>query len=189
MTDISDAELIARFRQGDRGALAALVRRWEGPVTRLAYRVLGNLAEAEEVRQTVFLRLLEDPGALRQPDRFAAWLRRCAVNAALSAARGSRRRQATAVRSGLHRPAEEPLEPLDALAAGDEAARLAAALARLAPAERAVLGLHYDDGLTFAEIADALGEPASTVKSRAATAVRRLRRLLGVAAEERSSHD
>ena len=59
--------------------------------------------------------------------------------------------------------------------ARDEAARLRAALAGLAPEQRAALALRFDGGLTFAEAAAALGEPVSTVKSRTRTAIARLR--------------
>ena len=51
---------------------------------RIAYRITGQLAEAEDVRQRVFLKLLEAPGAVRQPGQFAAWIHRAVVNTALS---------------------------------------------------------------------------------------------------------
>ena len=76
MTESTDADLVAQLQRGDHLALNALVRRWEGFVLRVAARVTGDVAEAEEVRQTLFLRLLQSPGNVREPDRFAAWLRR-----------------------------------------------------------------------------------------------------------------
>ena len=91
----SDAELIARLQRGDQTAFTTLVRRWEGPLVRIAYRIIGELAEAEDVRQRVLLKLLETSGAVREPERFAAWIHRAVVNAALErtpppqAARGS----------------------------------------------------------------------------------------------------
>ena len=92
----SDAELITRLQSGNRDAFTILVRRWEGPMVRIAYRITGELAEAEDVRQQVLLKLLQAPGAVRRPEQFAAWLRRAVVNTALSALRRKRRRE------GLH---------------------------------------------------------------------------------------
>lgn len=175
MTEESDAELVERFQQGDRLAFARLVRRWEGFLLRVASRVTGDVAEAEEVRQTVFLRMLQSPGSLRSPERFAAWVHRATVNEAISAVRRRKRREAAGTRLGELGPATAASDPADALVAGDEAARLSAALAGLEPDERALLALRFDEGLTFAEIATALGQPASTVKSRAARVVARLR--------------
>lgn len=185
MTDLTDADLVDRFQRGDRAAFSALVRRWEGFVLRVAARVTGDRGEAEEVRQVVFLRLLESPQAVRDRDRFAAWLRRAAVNEAISAVRRRTRRERALGRLHVRRSAaieDLAAHPGDALAAADEASRLAAAMAGLEPGERALLSLRFDEGLTFAEIADALGEPASTIKSRAARVVARLRVMLGALA-------
>lgn len=180
MTEPSDADLLDRFRRGDRDAFTDLVRRWEGFLLRVAARVTGDVNEAEEVRQAVFLRLLQSPGAVRQPDRFEAWLRRAGVNEAIGAVRRRHRREGATARLRARSPAIETTRPGDALVASDEAARLAAELARLRPDERALLSLRFDEGLTFAEIAAALGEPASTVKSRTAKLVGRLRERLGI---------
>ena len=174
----SDAELIARFQAGDRSAFAALVRRWEGPLVRIAYRITGDLAEAEDLRQRVLLRLLESPGSVRSPDRFAAWIRRAIVNQALTALRGRRRRERFDRRLRGHAPATDDADPGEALIAGDQARRLAVALLRLDPRDRAMLSLRFDEDLTFSEIAAALGQPATTVKSRVARAIDRLRVLL-----------
>jgi RNA polymerase sigma-70 factor (ECF subfamily) len=174
----SDSELIARFQAGDRSAFAALVRRWEGPLVRIAYRITGDLAEAEDLRQRVLLGLLESPGSVRSPDRFAAWIRRAIVNQALTALRGRRRRERFDRRLRGHAPAAADADPGEALVAGDQARRLADALLRLDPRERALLSLRFDEDLTFSEIAAALGQPVTTVKSRVARAIDRLRVLL-----------
>jgi RNA polymerase sigma-70 factor (ECF subfamily) len=149
-----------------------LVRRWEQAVYRIAWRVLGGADEAEEVRQTVFLRLLQRPGRLPKPDRFAGWIRRCTVNAAVTAIR-RRRRHATSPLPPDLPAADDPSSP-DA----DEAARLRRALDTVAAEDRALLSLRFDEGLSFAEIGEALGRPASTVKSQHARLIERLRVLL-----------
>ena len=67
-TELSDSELIARLNGGDQTAFTALVRRWEGPLVRIAYRITGDLAEAEDVRQRVLLKVLESSGACANPN-------------------------------------------------------------------------------------------------------------------------
>jgi RNA polymerase sigma-70 factor, ECF subfamily len=174
----SDAELLTRLQRGDREALAVLVRRWEAPLLRIAYRITGQMAEAEDVRQRVFLKLLEASGSVRRPEQFAAWIRRAAVNTALSALRRVKRREGLNRRLGEQRATADEAQLEDPLIADEQARRLADALVQLEPEARALLSLRFDDDLTFAEIAAVLGEPASTIKSRLARAVSRLRGLL-----------
>ncbi len=176
----SDAELITRLQRGDRDAFTILVRRWEGPMVWIAYRITGQLAEAEDVRQRVLLKLLQAPGAVRKPERFAAWIHRAVVNTSLSALRQTRRREGLNHRVGEQAATIDESQPGDPLIADEQARRLAAALGQLEPEARALLSLRFDEDLTFAEIAAALGQPASTVKSRLARAVSRLRDLMTV---------
>jgi len=178
MTELTDADLVYRFQKGDRCAFSALVRRWEGFVLRVAARVTGDMNEAEEVRQSVFLRFLESPKAVRRADRFAAWLRRMTVNEAITSVRRRIRRQRTADRLRARSVGIETPHPDDPLEAADEADRLAVAMAWLEPDERALLSLRFDEGLTFAEIAAAMAMPASTIKSRTTRLVARLRAML-----------
>jgi RNA polymerase sigma-70 factor (ECF subfamily) len=174
----SDAELIARLQRGDRDAFALLVRRWEGPLLRIAYRITGQMAEAEDVRQRVFLKLLEASGTVRRPEQFAAWIRRTAVNAALSAVRRCQRRERLQRWLGKHTSTVDESHPGDPLIADEQVRRLAAALGQLGPEARALLSLRFDLDLTFAEIAAVLGQPGSTIKSRFARTVGRLRGLM-----------
>ena len=164
------------LRAGDGAALEVLVRRHEHAVYAVAARVVGNAPDAADVRQRVFLALLERP-----PDEpiadLPAYLRRSAANAAVDHVRRRARRRA-ATRRLAARPRPDADSPDAAPARRDEAAKLRSALAELPPEQRAALALRYDGGLTFAEAAAALGEPASTVKSRTRAAIARLRTLL-----------
>jgi len=174
----SDAELVTRLQRGDREAFTVLVRRWEGPLLRIAYRITGQMAEAEDVRQQVFLKLLEASGAVRRPEQFAAWIHRAVVNTALSALRHRKRREGLNHRLSEHTATVDESHPGDPLIADEQARRLAGALSQLDPEARALLSLRFDADLTFAEIAAVLGEPASTIKSRLARTVSRLRGLM-----------
>jgi RNA polymerase sigma-70 factor (ECF subfamily) len=174
----SDAELITRLQRGDRDAFTVLVRRWEAPLLRIAYRITGHVAEAEDVRQRVFLKLLETSGAVRRPEQFAAWIRRAVVNAALSALRRNKRRAGLNHRLMERTATVAESHPGDPLIALEQARRLAGALSQLEPEARTLLSLRFDEDLTFAEMAAVLGQPASTIKSRLARTVGRLRGLM-----------
>jgi RNA polymerase sigma-70 factor (ECF subfamily) len=174
----TDAELVTRLQRGDRDALTALVRRWEGALVRIAYRITGQMAEAEDVRQRVFLKLLETSGAVRRPEQFAAWVRRAVVNTAISALRHNKRRERRNHRLREHTARVDDSQPGDPIVADEQARRLAGALSQLEPEARALLSLRFDEGMTFAEIAAVLDQPASTIKSRLARAVSRRRGLL-----------
>ena len=174
----SDAELIARFQAGDRSAFAALVRRWEGPLVRIAYRITGDLAEAEDLRQRVLLKLLESPGSVREPRPLRGLDSPRIVNQALTA--HPRPQAARAVRPTTPRHAPAADEPIPARPSSPATRPDAwpTPCSGSIPAMRALLSLRFDEDLTFSEIAAALGQPVTTVKSRVARAVDRLRVLL-----------
>ena len=84
-------ELCRELQRGDGLGFTEFVRRWEADIFRIAYRITGDHATAEDVRQTIFLRLLENPALVRRVRTLAPWLRRAAVNEAINAIRGRRR--------------------------------------------------------------------------------------------------
>ena len=147
--------------QGDHDAFAALAAASAGRLFALARMILRDMAQAEDATQDALVRAWRDLPHLRDPDRFDAWLRRLLVNACYDEAR----------RAGRRRDAVEML-PLPDETGGDPAAPLAdrdlidRALGRLPVEQRAVLVLHHHLGMTQAEVADTLGIPVGTVKSR-----------------------
>jgi RNA polymerase sigma-70 factor (ECF subfamily) len=176
--ETDDTELVRRAQSGDRSALALLVRRWEGPVFRLAFRVTGNAVDAEDVRQTVFLALVASPERVRRPESFPAWIHSCTVNTSITQVRNRVRqdRLNRRLRNGVAAAKPPPEEwPGAAAAAEDDAQRVRRALLALRPHERALLALRYEEELTLQEIATVLGCPLSTIKSRLAIATERLR--------------
>ena len=150
-----------------------LAQRHAAVVYRIAHRITGSDADAQEVRQQIFLQALRDPPAGVADWR--AWLCRCAANAAANHLRTAARRR------NRHRRAPGPTpapDPLAAAEARDEAARLRAAMNELTADQRAVLALRFDGGLTLSEVAAHLGVPVGTAKDRSRTAIARLRALL-----------
>ena len=145
----------------------------------LAYRVLGNLGEAEEVVQEVFL------AAWRAGDRYdpekgstRTWLLSMVRNRSIDYLRARKRRPS--------QPLDEILDPLDVTDVPSEAATnvdgavARQALAQLPPEQREVIELAYFAGLTHSEIAAQLSAPIGTVKGRIRLALDRLRVQLGV---------
>jgi len=176
--EVSDAQLVTSIARYSEIALAEVYRRHGGAVYGLARRVLNNASEAEDVTQEVFLRLWN------QPDRFdpgrgtlRSFLLTQSHGRAVDAVRslnarrlresGEARRTATADYDMQH-------EVWD-LAVADQVAR---ALGDLPDDERRAIELAYFDGHTYVEVADLLGQPEGTVKSRIRNGMRRMRALL-----------
>lgn len=134
---------------------------------RLAAVILGNRQDAEDAVEDAALRAWQHFTSLRDPDRFDAWFGRIVVNVCRDRLRQRRRRPAALT--------IDPSSPFDPIAASIERAALYGALARLTPDHRAVVALHYLEGLTVDQIADRLGVRAGTVKSRIHYGVRELR--------------
>jgi RNA polymerase sigma-70 factor (ECF subfamily) len=176
--EVSDAQLVTSIARYSEIALAEVYRRHGGAVFGLARRVLNNASEAEDVTQEVFLRLWN------QPDRFdpgrgtlRSFLLTQSHGRAVDAVRslnarrlresGDARRTATAEYDMQH-------EVWD-LAVADQVAR---ALGDLPDDERRAIELAYFDGHTYVEVADLLGQPEGTVKSRIRNGMRRMRAVL-----------
>lgn len=154
-----------------------LVRRFGPIVYNLALRLTGNPADAADLAQDSLVKAIRGLSAFRGGDP-GVWVYRITVNAWKNflRAKAARRwlRFFSADGAGVEsEPADvasrEP-GPEAAAAAADERRRLERALERLSPEERAVLVLRELDGRSYAEIADSLGLPLGTVKSRLARA-------------------
>jgi len=165
--------LLDRLAGGDHAALAEVYDRYAGLVNGLALRILRNAAEAEEVIQEVFLQIW------RQAVRYdstrgsaEAWICTIARTRALDRLRRriSRREDSS---EALPSPTDIP-RTVEVLA-------MHKALLSLSPDQRRALELAYYEGLTQSEIAERLGEPLGTVKTRIRTAMMRLRDVLAPA--------
>jgi RNA polymerase sigma-70 factor (ECF subfamily) len=171
-----DAALMLAFCAGDGSAFEALFGRWAAPLLRYLERMLRDAAGAEELVQEVFLRVHGARQRYQPEARFATWLYRIATNLALNELRRPRRRE-------RHASLEEPGGPElageapaaeDSLDAKRLAARVERELARLPERQRAALCLTAVEGLSYAEVAEALEISESAVKAlvhRARTAL------------------
>lgn len=174
-----DAELMRRWQRGETAALSALVERWQTPIARFLTRLVGP-DRATDLCQETFLRVLRSGDRYRERGSFSTWLFQVALNVARDAGRrkepsptGLRPRFADAVDESIER--EELNQSVD-MAVKELPANL-----------REVLALRHDAGMNFESMARLLGTPASTLKSRFAVALARIRQRLaemGFHAEE-----
>lgn len=173
-----DEDLLTALGEGDEQALASLYDRFGTVAYRLARRVVRDADLAEDVVQEAFLT------AWRQAEKFdrsrgkaSTWILTLVHRRAVDRVRKEAPFNALPGRLGVMAP---PVESADDDVELREARReVQAALSNLSRVEREVLELAYWGGMTQSEIADALGIPTGTVKSRTFTALARLREVLG----------
>lgn len=178
---MDERRLIAGARQGDEAAWEALVRQHQEAAFRLAYLLLGNAADAEEVAQDAFLRAAAALSRFDADRPLRPWLLRITANLARN-----RRRAIGRYLAAVRRFFQAASDPTEAVAAapglpGWEAEALWQAVRRLGAQDQEVIYLRYFLELSEAETAEALGVARGTVKSRLSRALGRLRAL--VAAE------
>ncbi len=162
--------LVEQAREGDDVAFSGLVD-LEGDVCyAIAYRILRDVERAQDAVQQAFLLAWRDLPRLRDAERFGPWLHRLLVNACYEEVR-RHRRWSTRIRQ---LPVDEPGGP-DPILSIDDRDTLDRAFGRLTPEHRAVFVLHHHTGFPLADIADIVGVPVGTVKSRLHYATRTLR--------------
>lgn len=158
-----DAELLAAARSGDRRAVEALLRRHQDRLHAVCRRLTGSEADAADALQDAMIAVVRGLPRFDGRSRFSTWAYRIALNASYDQLRRRRRRADREEAGALHLVAAP-----DAADAATARADLDAALGRLLPEYRAAVVLRDACGLDYAEIAEVLGVPAGTVRSRIA---------------------
>jgi RNA polymerase sigma-70 factor (ECF subfamily) len=171
VTGVSDEDLVRALRSGSTDSLGPLVVRWEQPLYRFVHRLLGREEDARDVCQETFLRVLEKAHRFRDGSRFSTWMYQIALNLCRDRARKARRWRLLVTDTPRlpERAAAATTATVDPAISVDREERAAAvrrALDALPPEQREVLVLKEFEGLRFREIAEILGCPESTVKSR-----------------------
>ncbi len=179
--EMTDMQLVERTLGGETDAFGLLVRRWERPIYSLAYRMIGSEEDARDICQETFISAFRNLKSFRGDSKFSSWLYRIAINCCHS----RQRRQPPPDVSIEERDEEYGLEPADTRETADErlyrdqrAALVRRALAALPPEMRQTLIMKEYEGMKFHEIAEVLGVPVSTVKTRLYTGLTYLRKRL-----------
>lgn len=177
-SNTSDLSLVARCRNGDLGAFEELYRAHAGRIYGLAYRMLGNPADAEDQLQEIFLSAHRKLETFRGEAALGTWLYRLAMNQLLDYVRSRAARSgqltdgledASVLADGMgHRLADRAIDRID----------IERAIAELPEGCRAAFVLHDVEGLEHKEIAQVLGIAEGTSKSQVHKARLRLRGLL-----------
>jgi RNA polymerase sigma-70 factor (ECF subfamily) len=186
---VSDAMAVERTLAGDRDAYRVLVERHSRTMYKMAYRIMGNAHDAEEVVQESFLRAYQKLKQFAGNANFGTWVYRIAANYAIDRIR--QRNADEARRAGPSKSGEDSLEvdPLsqvrdmspspERLAGSVQLAdRMKAALAELSPAERTAIVMRHWDGCGIEEIAAVLKSNSNATKNTVFRAVQKLRRAL-----------
>jgi RNA polymerase sigma-70 factor (ECF subfamily) len=170
-------DLVARAQRGDKAAFRLLFERHRNDVARLVFRMLGPKADMEDIIQEVFLQVYRSLGDFRGEARFTTWLHRLTVNVVLMHRRAARSRPQFT--EEVPAAAEAPLAHPDEDAIRRQRVRaFYEVLDRLPDKKRAVFVLHEIEGRTPSEIAEIVGAPVLTVRTRLFYARRELIQLL-----------
>jgi RNA polymerase sigma-70 factor, ECF subfamily len=188
--------LVQRAQAGDRDALSALVQSQQTYVYSIAMSLMHNPADAADMTQEAFVRLLRSLGTYRAETKFTTWLYRLVTNICLD---GLRRRgrpvdsldepASTQAGDDAQTPGERLADsdrwtqPEEEVQLRESANEVRAALATLPPAQRLALTLHYFQDQRYEDIADVLGLPLNTVKSHIRRGKERLALVLSNPAE------
>ena len=180
-----DAELVAQAARGDERAVGRLYDRYGAVLYAVAYRIVGQRADAEEVVLEAFAQ------AWREAPRFeagrgsvAGWLTIIARSRALDLVRARSRRERVTASAAADRPETSPAmsefrpDPAGALDHDERRRQVQHALTLLSPPQRQAIELAYFEGLSQSEIAERLQEPLGTVKTRVRLGMQKLRECL-----------
>lgn len=184
MPDFTDSQLADAYLKGDEKSFEILISRHLKPIYNFVRRLVGDAAVAEDITQETFIRAWRHLKNFDQNKNFRTWIFEIAKNASFDFLRKKKsipfsdfedESGENTLTETLADPAPLPPELFDRR---DLSRQAAAAVEKLPPKYRLVLFLHYNDRMTFQEIADIMGEPLNTVKSRHLRAIIALRKII-----------
>ncbi len=177
--------LVTRFQAGDTQAFTGLVKRFQRRVYALAYRLLRNHAEADEVTQETFVRVYRRIEQLKSPQYFTSFVYRIATNYAIDLLR-RRKGRVVAMPEESEMPgsvqialSEKVTDPHTKLENKELLAQILKATEELPPRQKMTLVLHDIEGLSKEEVSRIMGCPEATVRSNLHIARSKLKKKLG----------
>jgi len=184
MRELSDKELIISYLKGDEKSIEFLIDRYLKPIYSFVFRFIGDSTEAEDITQEVFVRMWKNIKKYDQERSFKTWIFSIAKNASIDFLK---KKKAIPFSKFENEEGENSLIdklivsnplPSEIFEQNNIGSMLSSALKELLPKDRMILFLRYNDHFTFKEIAESLGEPLNTIKSRHRRALIRLKKLL-----------
>jgi len=186
--NLGDAELIIRVHNGDSTAYKTLVTRYQGHVYGLAYSIVDNWADAQDLAQETFIRAYTNLDQLHDPAKFAAWLRRVTFGVTMNWLKAYRPQLFQQIDGKIDLDALEVPDfragPAQIAEGRELADAVMQAVAGLPPKYRVPLTMFHLDGLSYQKVADFLDIPLGTAKSLIHRAQQRLKAALGAAVSE-----
>jgi RNA polymerase sigma-70 factor (ECF subfamily) len=170
MSKTDDTQLIERCRSGDRKAFEALLAEYEKPVFNAAYRMLNSRDDAQDITQTVFLKVFENIHQFDPSRRFFSWIYRITLNESINWL-GKRNR----LEPLTHEAAFEGKGPEQEVESASVSSNVQAALMTIKSEYRSVVVLKHFLGCSYVEISQVLDIPEKKVKSRLYTARQQLK--------------
>ena len=178
MEDTQMITLVRLAQAGDREAFGELAVAFEPTVYSIVFRRLRDASEAREQTQEIFIRAMRKIDQLREPERFAGWLRQIAVRMSIN--RIVRRpREALVEADTFDAVQSETTTPVDNVLKTEEAEQVWDGLKRLKELDRDTLVAFYIDGQSLAQMSDSFRSPIGTIKRRLHTARHRLKEAMG----------
>ena len=176
---------VLRLQANEDAAYDQLVRTYNAPIFHVAYRMLGDTAEASDVVQEIFLKVFRNIGSFRGEASLKTWIFKIAFSEILNRLRWWKTRHRSSTVSlddqpngNGYRVIDGQPSPLEALESKERETAIQKALGRLSSDHRSIIVLRDIEGFSYTEIADVLGISAGTVKSRLARARMELKKSL-----------
>lgn len=173
---------VRQIAQGDEASFDKLFRCYAPRIFRFAMSYLNDRAHAEEVVQETMIAVWKSAKNYKEQSQVSSWILGIARNKALDRAR-ARQREPELIQEKLDRRASTCATPEQITKRETQAERIRAALEKLSPEHREVLMLAFYDDLSYSEIAQILGCPEGTVKSRVYYAKEQLKKILSAGGE------
>ncbi|MCC5942788.1 MAG: RNA polymerase sigma factor [Balneolaceae bacterium] len=176
---MSDAALVEQASLGDKNAFTLIMNRWQKRIHRFAYRYFGNSTDADEITQKTFIRVYEKLDSLDDPGKFSSWIYQIANNLCLDELKRAGRRNSENLSSHIFNSNFiEKNSPAVQVEQKELSKMIEGIVLTLPEEQRVVLILKEFEGLKFREIAEILGEPEGTVKTRLYTGLTALKKKL-----------
>ncbi len=182
----SDDALVERALKGDMSAFSRLYDRYEKPLFNFICQYVGDYEAAQDVFQETFIRAYRKLQRYQLGTNFSAWLHRIAINQSKDEFKRRRRRPISSITQSeggeetdlLATISDESLTPEELLTRKEQAGRVRRALTRLTKDHMQVILLYVFQGMAYKDIAETLGIPIGTVKSRMHYAIKELGKVL-----------